>query len=240
MKTVKIIILSALLVFFCISCKEKSADTLPREAYVQNPEGITMKSSPSVKSGMAAVIPFGEKLILTENSANDHSSSSEDKTSRWYKTSWSGKSGWIQESSTGTAESVPDQIKVSFAEQKANLTGDSIKSFDASPVKINEKFIYPGGDMSQARMFFLAGGIMVLNSKIFTENYSNTFFQYEFLSDGKLLKIKFIDTRLNFNEYADMENSSKSVFKIDKTGYSITYQVKERGFFFLNWVFYRE
>ena len=228
MKNMNIILLSALLVSFFISCREKTAETLPREAYSQNSEGIVMKSSPDVKSGMVTVIPFGEKITLTENSDRIKSASNGDKV-RWYKTTWNGKSGWIQESSAGTAESVPEQIKVSFAQQKGNLPGDLIKSFETVPVKINEKFIYPGGEMEPAGMFFISGGIMVLNSKIFTENYSNTFFQYEFLSGGKLLKIKFIDTKLNFTEYSEIENSSQSVFKIDKNENSIKYHIKERG-----------
>lgn len=239
MKNVKFLILASILLISIPSCKEKATEVLPRDAFSQNPEGIIMKSSPDVKSSMVAVVPFGEKITLTESSDQAMSSSTGDKT-RWYKIQWNGKSGWVQDSSTGTAGSVTEQLKVSFAEQKGNFTGDFVKLFESSPVQLTDTYIYPGGEMEPAKMFFLAGGIMVLNSKIFTENYSNTFFSYEFMNEGKLLKIKFVDSKLNFNDYADVENSSQSVFKIDKNERTIIYHIKNKGFFFFNWGFHKE
>ncbi len=241
MKNIKVLILTAALLVSIASCKDKGSDKLPRDAYSQNPEGIIMKSSPDVKSQMIAVIPFAEKVTLTENSGQTNSSSavSADKTS-WYKTQWNGKSGWIQSSSVGGVETVSEQIKISFGEQKSNFTADFIKAFESMPVQITAKYSYPGGEMEPAKIFFLSNGTMVVNSKIFSENYSNTFFHYEFLNDGKLLKIRFIDSRLNFNEYADMENTSASVFKIDKNDNAIIYQIKDNGFFFFNWGFVKE
>jgi hypothetical protein len=239
MKNLKILVLAAALILFIASCKNNTAEKLPREAYSRNPEGIVMKSSPDVKSQMVAIIPFAEKVTLTENSDPVKQNSAGNR-SKWYKTQWNGNSGWIQESSVGAADSVTEQIKISFNEQKAALSAELIKAYEASSVQITDTFAYPGGEMEPAKIFFISGGIMVLNSKIFTENYSNTFFQYEFLSEGKLLKIKFADSKLNFNEYADMENNSQSVFKIDKNEQSITYQVKDKGFFFLNWGFHKD
>ncbi len=239
MKNVKVILLTAALLVSIASCKEKSTDKLPRDAYSQNPEGTIMKSSPDVKSQMVAVIPFAEKVTLTENSAKGEPSSSGDKTV-WYKTEWNGKSGWVQGASVGETETVSDQIKISFSEQKSNFTAEFVKAFEAAPVQITERYSYPGGEMEPAKIFFLSNGSMVVNSKIFSENYSNTFFQYELLNDGKLLKIKFIDSRLNFTEYADMENSSQSVFKIEKNDNTIIYHLKNKGFFFFNWGFFKE
>jgi len=239
MKNLNVIILAAALIFSVISCKDKNSDTLPRDAYSQNPEGIVMKSTPDVKSQMVAIIPFAEKITLTENSDTIKTAAADDKT-KWYKTRWNGKNGWIQESSVGAAESVTDQIKQSFTEQKSNFSEDFIKAYEASSKQLSDTYSYPGGEMEPAKIFFLSGGIMVINSKIFTENYSNTFFNYEFLNDGKLLKIKFVDSRLNFSEYSDMENSSQSVFKIDKNEQSIIYQVKDKGFFFFNWGFNKD
>jgi len=238
MKYGKIILIAALLLVPIISCKDKVTDTLPREAYSHNPEGVVMKSAPDVKSQMVSVIPFAEKITLTENSDKIKSSST-DKT-KWYKTEWNGKTGWIQESSVGATDSVAEQIKTSFTEQKANFSADFIRSFDAAQLRVIDKYIYPAGEMEPARILFMSGGVMVLNSKIFTENYTNTFFHYEFINDGKLLKIKFVDSRLNFNQYADIENSSTSIFKIDKNDHTIIYHVKGNGFFFMNWGFHRE
>lgn len=238
MKNKKVIILAAILISI-ISCKDKATETLPRDAYSQNPEGITVKAAPDVKSAMVTVIPFAEKVTLMENSDQLNARSADDKA-KWYKIQWGGKTGWIQGSSVGAKESVQEQIKISFTEQKSNFTADFVKAFEASPVSITEKYSYPGGEMEPAKMFFLSNGAMVVNSKIFSENYSNTFFSYEFLSEGKLLKIRFIDSKLNFNDYADNENSSTSVFKIDKNERSIIYHIKNKSFLFFNWGFARE
>ncbi len=239
MKKTQIVLLASIVMISIISCKQKTAEVLPRDAFSQNPEGIILKSSPDVKSSMVTVIPFGEKITLTESSDKVKSASAEDKTI-WYKTQWNGKSGWVQDTSVGTAGSVTEQLKVSFAEQKGNLSADFVKAFESSSLLLADTYIYPGGEMVPAKMFFLSGGAAVLNSKIFTENYSNTFFYYEFMNEGKLLKIKFVDSKLNFNEYADIENSSKSVFKIDKNDRSIIYHINNSGFFFFNWGFHKE
>lgn len=236
MKNVKIIMLAAALISI-ISCKDKG--TLPRDAYVQAPEGIIMTATPDLKSQPVTVIPFGEKIILLEN-ADQTKSPASGETVKRYKTEWNGKTGWVHDSSIGTADSVIEQIKTSFAGQKSNFSQDVINAFESSPVKITDRYSYPGGEMEPAKIFFLSGGVMVLNSKIFTENYSNTFFIYEFSGEGKLLKIKFIDPKLNFNEYADMENNSRSVFKIDKNERTIIYHVNDNSFFFFNWGFHKE
>jgi len=231
-------IIMAVLLAAVISCKDKSTETLPREAYSQNPEGVIVKTAPDSKSTMVTTIPFAEKVTLSEKSDKINSQTA-DKTV-WYKVQWNGKTGWIQGSSVGGSESVSDQIKMSFTEQKSNLNSDFVRAFESSQVKIIEKYSYPGGEMEPAKIFFLEGGAMVVNSRIFTENYSNTFFSYEFLSEGKLLKIKFVDSKLNFDMYADSENNSQSVFKIDKTEHSIIYQVKNKSFYLFNWGFMKE
>lgn len=238
MKNKTVIILAALLISV-ISCKDKATEKLPRDAYSQNPEGIIVKASPDVKSTMVAVIPFGEKVTLTENSDQTSSKSSADKT-KWYKVQWNGKNGWIQETSVSGIESINDQIKISFTEQKSNFTSDFVRAFEASPVNIAEKYSFPGGEMEPAKIFFLSNGAMVVNSKIFSENYSNTFFGYEFLNEGRMLKVKFVDSKLNFADYADAESSSSSVFKVDKNERSIIYQIKNKSFLFFNWGFAKE
>jgi hypothetical protein len=232
---INILLLAALLIF-TFSCKDKGSDPLPREAYSSNTEGIIMKSAPDSKSEKITVIPFAEKVTLTESSVKDKSASGE----KWYKTEWSGKKGWVQDASAGTIESVNEQIKKSMAEQKANFTDSFVKKLESPVFKITDTYTYPGGEMEPSSILFLSNGIMVINSRIFTEKFSNTFFEYEFLSDGKLLKVKFADSKLNFNDYADMENNSRSVFKIDKTERSITYQVKDNSFFFFNWGFFKK
>ncbi|PKL17358.1 MAG: hypothetical protein CVV49_11535 [Spirochaetae bacterium HGW-Spirochaetae-5] len=133
-----------------------------------------------------------------------------------------------------------DVIKKSFNEQKKDLNEGFVKAFDSSGIKVIEKYVYPGGEMEPAEILFLSSGVMVLNSKIFTDTASSTFFNYEFMNEGKLLKIKFVDSKLNFNDYADMENSSSSVFKIDRNDNTIIYHIKNNGFFFFNWGFYKE
>ncbi len=237
MKKFKAIILAALMAA-AVSCKDRASETLPRDAYSQIPEGVMLKSLPDVKSGVVTTIPFAEKLTLTESSGKT-SSQSADKTV-WYKVQWNGKTGWVQGSSVGENESVSEGIKMSFASQKKDFSSDFIKSFESSSVKIRQKYGYPGGEMEPAKIFFLEGGTMVVNSKIFTENYSNTFFSYEFLSEGKLLKIKFVDSKLNFDIYADSESNSQSVFKIDKNEHSIIYQIKNNSFYLFNWGFIKE
>lgn len=138
------------------------------------------------------------------------------------------------------SESVSDQIKSSYIDQKKNLNESFVKSFDSSDLKVIERYVYTGGEMEPSEILLLSSGIMVLTSKIFTENVDKTFFQYELMNEGKLLKVKFVDSRLNFNDYADMENSSASVFKIDKNDSTIIYHIKNNGFFFFNWGFYKE
>ncbi len=233
------LLLTAAILAITVSCKNKSDEVLPREAWSQNPEGIIIKGSPDSKSQMVGVIPFGEKFTLTESSDTAKTNGSDDK-SKWYRTEWNGKKGWVHSSSVGDTGSVIEQIKISFNEQKSNLDQNLIKGFDPSTLRITDRYAYAGGEMEPAKMLFLSGGVMVLNSKIFTENYSNTFFQYEFTGDGALLKIKFADKKMGFDEYADMENSSRSVFKIDKNERMIIYKIKDKGFFFMNWGFYRE
>jgi hypothetical protein len=144
------------------------------------------------------------------------------------------------DSTVTKTESEYDVIKRSFNEQKKDLNEGFVKTFDSSGMKIIEKYVYPGGEMEPAEILFLSSGVMVLNSKIFTDTMSSTFFNYEFMNEGKLLKIKFVDSKLNFNDYADMENSSSSVFKIDRNDNTIIYHIKNDGFFFFNWGFYKE
>jgi hypothetical protein len=144
------------------------------------------------------------------------------------------------DSTGGKTESEYDTIKTSFREQKKDLNENFVKTFDSSEMKVIEKYVYPGGEMEPAEILFLSSGVMVLNSKIFTETMSSTFFNYEFMNEGKLLKIRFVDSKLNFNDYADMENSSSSVFKIDRNDNTIIYHIKNNGFFFFNWGFYKE
>lgn len=232
------LIIAALLAV-TVSCKNRSSETLPRDAWSQNPEGIIIKGSPDSKSQMVGVIPFGEKFTITESNDVTKSQGTDDRT-KWYKTEWNGKKGWVHSSSAGDPGSVIEQIKISFNEQKSNLDPDIIKSFDPTTLKITDRYIYSGGEMEPAKMLFLSGGLMVLNSKIFNENYSNTFFKYEFTGDGNLIKIKFADKKLPFDEYADMENSSRSVFRIEKNERVIIYKIKDKGFFFMNWGFYKE
>ncbi len=144
------------------------------------------------------------------------------------------------DSSGAKTESEHDAIKRSFKEQKKYLNEDFVKTFDSSAIKVTEKYVYHGGEIEPAVILFLSSGVMVLNSKIFTKTKSITFFNYEFINKEKLLKIKFVDSKLNFNDYADMENSSSSVFKIDRNDNSIIYHIKNNGFFFFNWGFYKE
>jgi len=94
MKNTKVLLLTGLLLISFISCKEKVSEILPRVAYSQNPEGIILKTSPDVKSQMVTIIPFAEKITLTENSDKIKSETTDDK-SKWYKTEWNVKSGWI-------------------------------------------------------------------------------------------------------------------------------------------------
>lgn len=145
------------------------------------------------------------------------------------------------EDSIGTkTETEDDAIKQSFNEQKKYLNEDFVKTFDSSALKVIEKYVYHGGEIEPAEMLFFSTGVMILNSKIFTKTKSSNFFNYEFINKGKLLKIKFVDSKLNFNDYADIEKSSSSVFKIDRKNNTIIYHIKNNGFFFCNWGFYKE
>lgn len=234
MRSKKSLLLLAALLIIPSSCKDKPADNLPRDAYSSITEGIILKAAPDTKSEKVAVVPFAEKVTLTESTDKNKSAAP---GTKWYMTEWSGKKGWVQETSAGTMESVIEQIKKSMAEQKANLPEVSVKKFESSQFTFTAMYSYPGGDMEPSNILFLSNGIMVVNSRIFSEKMSNCFFEYEFLSEGKLLKVKFIDSKINFTDYADMENNSRSVFKIDKNERSITYQIRDNSFFFMNWGF---
>jgi len=234
MKRSECLLLIIALLVIPFSCKDKPAVELPREAYSSSTEGLMLKASPDSKSEKVAVIPFAEKITLTPAADRDKSQAA---GAKWYMTEWAGKKGWVQESSAGTMDSVYNEIKKSMSGQKANLAESSVKKFESSQFTISAIYNYPGGDMEPSNILFLSNGLMVVNARIFTEKISNTFFEYEFLSEGKLLKVKFIDSKLNFNDYAEMENNSRSVFKIDKNERSITYQVKDNSFFFFNWGF---
>jgi hypothetical protein len=238
MKKTESLLLAIALLLIPFACKDKPAAELPREAYSSSTDGLLLKGSPDAKSEKVVLIPFGEKVILTPAAEKDRPPVQG--TAKWYMTEWAGKKGWVQETSAGTMDSVYTEIKKTMTEQKASIAEASVKKFESSPFTITSKYSYPGGDMEPSNILFLSNGIMVVNSRIFTEKISNSFFEYEFLSEGKLLKIKFIDSRLNFNDYADMENNSRSVFKIDKNERSIIYQVKDNSFFFMNWGFVKK
>lgn len=234
MKTGKNLLLLAVLLAFHLSCKDKPADNLPREAYINSTGGVVMKAAPDAGGEKVALIPFAEKITLTVSPDKNKTAAP---GTRWYMTEWSGKKGWVNESSAGTMDSLCNEIKKSMSVQKANLAESTVGKMESSPCTITAIYSYPGGEMEPSNILFLSNGIMVVNSRIFTEKINNTFFEYEFLSEGRLLKVKFIDSKLNFNDYADMENNAKSVFKIDKNERSIIYQVKDNSFFFFNWGF---
>lgn len=238
MKYLTCTLMASILVISAISCKDRSSEKFPRDGYSLKTEGTVMRAAPDLKSEIVDVIPFAEKVTLTESS--DPSKTASAGNPVWYKTSWNEKNGWIENSSVGNMESLPEQIKKSFDEQKSGFSGEFVKIFESSPVSIKEKYVYPAGEMESAKMFFLNNGVMVLNSKLFSEKFSNTFFGYEFLNDGKLLKIKFADPKLDFKEYSSMENSSGSVFKIDINERVIIYHIKDNSFFFFNWGFFKE
>lgn len=237
MKTRKSLLLLAALLAFYLSCKDKPADNFPREAYISSTEGVSMKAAPDAGSEKLSVIPFAEKITLTGSPDKNKTAAP---GTKWYTAEWNGKKGWINETAAGTMDSVCNEIKKSMSVQKSNLTESSVKKLESSPFTVTAIYGYPGGEMEPSNILFLSNGIMVVNSRIFTEKINNSFFEYEFLSEGKLLKVKFIDSKMNFNDYADMENNSRSVFKIDKNERSIIYQVKDNSFFFFNWGFIKK
>ncbi len=231
----RIVFILAALLIFTVSCGKKNTEVLPRDAYSSSTQGAVMRSAPDGKSKRISVIPFAEKIVLAESSAGKAKPGKEG--IKWYRTEWNGEKGWVDGSSAGNIQSVLDEIKKTLVRQKKNFTADFMKKFESPSLEISSIYRYPGGEMEPSAMLFLSNGIMVVNSKIFTEKTSNKFFEYQFLNDGQLVKITFSDRDIKYADYADVEKDSSSVFKADSSERSITYHVKKDSFFFFNWLF---
>ncbi len=229
----KRIIFTALLcvsVMMIFSCGKSGSESLPRDGYSIQEDGAALKRNPDEKSESISVVPFGTKIILSEKAPAGGDVS-------WYKIKWQGTDAWINGSSVSDIKGLAELVNRNFAKDKEFVKEENRKLFTAENPAGIKSYAYTGGEMEPAEMIFLPAGGMILNSKIFSEKYTNYYFAYQFLNEGRLLKITFADSRLNFSDYADVEGGSASVFKIDRNEGSITYHVKNKAFYFMNWGF---
>lgn len=222
--------LICLSVFFIFSCGKSGSDSLPKDAYSTQEEGALLKKTPDEKSENVSIVPFGTKITITDKAPSSGDAS-------WYKIKWQGADAWINGSSVADIKGLTELVNRNFAKDKEFVKDENRKLFAVEKPEGIKSYAYTGGEMEPAEMTFLPAGGLILNSKIFSEKYTNYYFIYQFLNEGRLLKITFADSRLNFDDYAEIENGSASVFKIDRNEGSITYHVKDRAFYFMNWGF---
>ncbi|HPS57551.1 MAG TPA: hypothetical protein PK514_05540 [Spirochaetota bacterium] len=229
----KIFLMTAVLILpalFLAMCKDQAGNTT-RQAYIISVDGASVKKSADTASESICVIPFGCPVEVADNTG------AADSSKGWSKARWESTEGWVRKDGTGDIKSVQDRISVSGHEEKKYLSEKVNRAFDGM-YSITRTFFYTGGEMEPASMLFLSNGVLALNSTIFSEKQQINYFSYEFLSDGRLLKIYFSDdSRVNFAEYRVVEEGNSSVFRIDDNEKSIIYQVKEGSVNFFNWVF---
>jgi len=226
-------ILTALIcasVFFIFSCGKSGSDSLPKDAYSTQEDGALLKKSPDEKSENISIVPFGAKVTITDKAPSGGNAS-------WYKIKWQGAEAWISSGAVTDISSLAELVNRNFTRDQGFVKEENRKLFTVEKSEGIKSYAYTGGEMEPAEMTFLPAGGLILNSKIFSEKYANYYFIYQFMNEGRLLKITFADSRLNFDDYAEVENGSASVFKIDRNEGSITYHVKDRAFYFMNWGF---
>jgi len=215
---------------FMTMCKDQAGSTA-RQAYVTSVDGVTVKKSADTGSESVCVIPFGCPLEVTGGTGSGGDASA------WSKALWESREGWVRNDSTGDLKSLQDRISVSGHDQKKYLSDRVNRAFEGM-FQVTRAFFYTGGEMEPASMLFLSNGVLALNSTIFSEKQQLNFFSYEFLSEGRLLKIYFSDdSRVNFGEYRVVEDGNSTVFRIDENEKSIIYQVRDSRINFFNWVF---
>jgi len=217
-------------VFLSLSCGKSGSESLPKEGYSIQEDGALLKRTPDEKAESVSIVPFGTKITLSDKAPAEGNAA-------WYKIKWQGADAWISSSAVTDKSGLVEQVNRSFANDKGFVKDGDRKLFELEKPDGIKSYTYTGGEMEPAEMTFLPAGGMILNSKIFSEKYTNYYFTYQFMNDGRLLKITFADSRLNFNDYMEVEEGSASVFKIDKNEGSITYHVKDRTFYFMNWGF---
>lgn len=217
-------------VLFSFSCGKSGSDTLPRDGYSTQEEGAILKLAPDDNSKSVSIVPFGTKITLTEKAPSTGNPA-------WYKIKWNGADAWISGSAVSDISGFAEHVKKNFAKDQSYVEEGNRNLFAADKPEGIKSYAYTGGEMEPAEMTFLPAGGMILNSKIFSEKYMNHYFTYQFMNDGRLVKITFADSRLNFNDYVEVENGSASVFKIDRNEGSITYHLKDGAFYFMNWGF---
>lgn len=229
----KIFIVTAVLILpamFMAGCKEQAGNT-SRQAYITSFDGATVKKSADTASESICVIPFGCPVEVTDDTAAGNAAAG------WSKARWDSSEGWVRKDFTGDIKSVQDRISISGHEEK-NYLSDKVNRAMEGMYTITRSFFYTGGEMEPASMLFLSNGVLALNSTIFSEKQQINYFSYEFLSDGRLLKVYFADdSRVNFAEYKVVEDGNSTVFRIDENEKSIIYQVKDGRVNFFNWVF---
>ncbi|HOP28707.1 MAG TPA: hypothetical protein P5120_10505 [Spirochaetota bacterium] len=230
MKREILTVILAVVVVFISSCGKSGSEKFPAAGYVNLEEGALLQQKPEEKSGIISIVPFGSKLNLKEKSPASGDAA-------WYRTEWHGTDAWIKSSLVSDMKGFAEVLNKSVTKDQSFVKEENRKFFVLDKTDGIKRFAYNGGEMEPAEMTFLPGGGMILSSKIFSEKYSNYYFTYQFLNEGRLLKITFSDSRLNLDDYAEVENGSASVFKIDRNEGSITYHLKDGAFYFMNWGF---
>jgi len=223
-------VLFLLSVLFVVSCGKGGSDSIPREAFSSQEEGALLKKTADEKSESISIVPFGTKINISEKATSEGNVT-------WYKIKWHGADAWINGSAVTDMRGLVELVNRNFTKDQGYVKEENRKLFTLDKPDGIKSYAYTGGEMEPAVMTFLPAGGMILNSKVFSEKYTNYYFTYQFLNEGRLLKITFADSRLNLSDYAEVENGSASVFKIDINEGSITYHVKDKAFYFMNWGF---
>lgn len=229
----KIFLMTAVMIIpalFLLMCKDRAGSgNTTRQAFITSVEGLPVKKSADSGSESICVVPFGCPVELIENTGEP--------ATGWSNAKWESAEGWVRKEGTGDIKSVQDRISISVNGEKKHLSEKVNRAFDGMYL-VTRSFFYTGGEMEPASMLFLSNGILALNSSIFSDRQQINYFSYEFLSEGRLLKIYFSDdSRINFSEYRVVEEGNSSIFKIDDNEKSIIYQVKDGRVNFFNWVF---
>lgn len=229
----RIFLMTAVLVvpvLFLAMCKDQAGSNA-KQAYITSVDGASVKKSADTNSESICVIPFGCPVEVTDNTGTGESPAG------WSKARWESREGWVRNDGTGDIKSVQDRISIAGHDEKKNLSEKVNRAFDGM-FSVTRIFFYTGGEMEPASMLFLSNGVLALSSTIFSEKQQINYFSYEFLSDGRLLKIYFADdSRVNFSEYKVVEEGNSTVFRIDENEKSIIYQVRDGRVNFFNWIF---
>ena len=122
---------------------------------------------------------------------------------------------------------------------KAELKPDFKALLDDPNKKLEMTWVFEGGAMPAAEMYFWNNGLLVLDSHLFSKTKTKTYFIWKTSEDGNRLDLTFIDSNVPFKEFLAVEKSHpKHIVAADESSKTIFYRViDQQSFYFGNWLF---